>query len=86
MDERRFYARKQINTPARLYHPDLGRVDGVISDISDGGVAIKLNAFKNLNTDTIEASLLLRPINLDVLFSVSCIRQLKSEVALKFTE
>lgn len=86
MDERRFDARKQINTAVRLYHSALGRVDGVISDISDGGVAIKLNSFKDLNIDSRESSLFLRPINLDVLFSVSCIRQSKTEVAVKFLE
>jgi PilZ domain-containing protein len=86
MNERRFDIRKLINAPVRLYHPELGRVDGVINDISEGGAAIRLNSFKNLNIDMTEASLFLRPINLDVLYSVSCIRQTESEVAVKFLE
>ena len=86
MDERRFDARKQVNTAARLYHPELGRVDGIISDISDSGLAIKLNYYRDLNIDMTDSNLFLRPVNLDVLFSVSCIRQLKSEIALKFLE
>jgi len=86
MDERRFDTRKLVNTPVRLYHSELGRVDGVINDISGGGAAIKLNAFKDLKLDTAETSLFLRPINLDVLFSVSCIRQTESEVVVKFLE
>ena len=86
MDERRFDTRKLVSTPVRLYHSELGRVDGVINDISGGGAAIKLSSFKNLNIDSTEISLFLRPINLDVLFSVSCIRQIKSEVAVKFLE
>jgi len=86
MDERRFDTRKLVNTPVRLYHPELGRVDGVINDISGGGAAIKLNSFKDLKLDTTETSLFLRPINLDVLFSVSCIRQTESEVVVKFLE
>jgi len=86
MDERRIDTRKLVNTPVRLYHPKLGRVDGVINDISDGGAAIKLNSYKNLNFDAEEASLFLRPINLDVLFSVSCLRQKESNVAVRFLE
>lgn len=86
MNERRFDTRKLINTPVRLYHSALGRVDGITSDISDGGLAIRLSSFRNLDVDTTEAPLLLRPINLDVLFTVSCVRQIKSEVAVKFLE
>lgn len=86
MNERRFDTRKLVSTPVRLYHSELGRVDGVINDISGGGAAIKLNSFKDLKRDTTETSLFLRPINLDVLFSVCCIRQTKSEVVVKFLE
>ena len=86
MNERRFDIRKLVNTPVRLYHPELGRVDGVINDISGGGAAIKLNSFRDLNIELTETSLFLRPINLDVLFPVSCIRQTESEVAVKFLE
>ena len=86
MNERRFDTRKLVSTPVRLYHSELGRVDGVINDISGGGAAIKLNSFKDLKRDTTETSLLLRPINLDVLFSVCCIRQTESEVVVKFLE
>ena len=86
MDERRFDTRKLVSTPVRLYHSELGRVDGVINDISDGGAAIKLNSFKSLNVDTTENALFLRPINLDVLFPVSYLRQTESEVVVKFLE
>ena len=86
MNERRFDIRKLVNTPVRLYHPELGRVDGVINDISGGGAAIKLNSCRDLNIELTETSLFLRPINLDVLFPVSCIRQTESEVAVKFLE
>ena len=86
MDERRFDTRKLVSTPVRLYHPELGRVDGIINDISGGGAAIKLNSFKDLNIESMESSLFLRPINLDVLFPVSCIRQTDSKVAVKFLE
>ena len=86
MYERRFDIRKLINTPVRLYHPQMGRVDGVTKDISDGGVSIELNSFKNLNIDSHEKPLLLRPINLDVLFPVSCLRQTESKLVVKFLE
>ena len=86
MDERRIETRKLVSTPVRLYHSELGRVDGVINDISDGGAAIKLSSFKNLNLDAKEATLFLRPINLDVLFAVSCLRQKESDVVVQFLE
>jgi len=86
MDERRFDIRKLVNTPVRLYHSELGRLDGIINDISGGGAAIKLNSFKDLNLDSTKTSLFLRPINLDVLFPVSCLRQTESEVVVKFLE
>lgn len=86
MDERRIDTRKLINTPVRLYHPNLGRLDGVISDISEGGAAIKLNAFKDMNVKSTKIPLFLRPINLDILFSVSCLRQSKTMLAVKFLE
>lgn len=86
MKERRFNIRKLIKSSVRLYHPEFGRVDGVIKDISDGGAAIKLNLFKNMMVDSLEAPLLLRPMNLDVLFPVSCLRQTKSKLVVKFLE
>lgn len=86
MEERRIDTRRLLNTSVRLYHPALGRLDGVANDISEGGMAIKLSSFKDLNIDSEEAPLLLRPINLDVLFPVSCLRQTKSELVVKFLE
>lgn len=86
MDERRFDPRKLINIPVRLYHPERGRLDGITSDISEGGMAIKLNSYKDMNTDSVENPLLLRSINLDVLFPVSCLRQTESKLVVKFLE
>lgn len=86
MQERRFVERKLVNTPVRLYHPKLGRLDGISRDISDGGIAIKLNSYKMLNTDSTAPPIFLRPVNLDVLFPVSCLRQSKSRLVVKFLE
>lgn len=86
MDERRYDARKLMNAPVRLYHPEFGRVDGVSCDISKGGIAIMLNSFKDLDIDSSESPLLLRPINTDVLFPVSCLRQTESKLVVKFLE
>lgn len=87
MDERRIDIRKLINTPVRLYHPELGRLDGVTDNISDGGMAIKLNSFREMNLETSEEEpLLLRPINSDVLFPVSCLRLNDSNLVVKFLE
>ncbi|MDH5601583.1 MAG: PilZ domain-containing protein [Gammaproteobacteria bacterium] len=86
MLERRFDIRKIVNTPVRLYHPELGRFDGVTNDISDGGVALKLNSYANLLTEPPETPILLRCCNTDVLFPVSCLRQTESNLVVKFLE
>lgn len=86
MKDRRFDTRKLIKSSIRLYHPEFGRVDGVINDISEGGAAIKLHLFEDMHVDAVETPLLLRPINLDVLFPVSCLRQNHSNLVVKFLE
>jgi len=86
MDERRFDTRKQVETPVRLYHPRLGRLDGMTNDISVGGIAIKLNSFTDLLNDSTDTPILLRCCNSDVLFPVSCLRQAESKLVLKFLE
>ncbi len=86
MDERRSDIRKLVNTPVRLYHSELGRIDGMINDISGGGAAIKLKSHKVLDDGSDGCNLLLRPINLDVLFPVSFLRQTESNVVVRFLE
>ena len=86
MKERRFDTRRLVKNSVRLYHPVLGRVDGVMKDISGGGAAIKLNSSKDMYVDSIETPLLLRPINLDVLFPVALLRQTESRLAVQFLE
>ena len=86
MKERRFDTRKLVNSLVRLYHPAFGRSDGVMRDISKGGAAINLNSFKNMQVDFSEAPLLLRPINSDVLFPISFLRQNESVLVVKFLE
>ena len=86
MDERRSDIRKLVNTPVRLYHPELGRLDGMINDISDGGAAIKLKSHKVLKGVAEEQKLFLRPINLDVLFPVSYLRQTETNLVVQFLE
>ena len=84
MNERRLDTRKLINSTVRLYHPELGRVDGVIIDISEGGAGIQLNVFKDMSVECEESPLFLRPINLDVLFPVSFLRQNDLELVVRF--
>ena len=86
MAERRFDTRKIMNTPVRLYHPQLGRLDGMTNDISDGGIALKLNSYANLLLEPPEDPILLRCCNTDVLFPVSCLRQSDSKLVVKFLE
>jgi hypothetical protein len=86
MLERRIDTRKILNTPVRLYHPELGRFDGVTSDISGGGVALILNTYTNLLLEPPEDPILLRCCHTDVLYPVSCLRQTESNLVVKFLE
>ena len=86
MVEHRLDIRKILNTPVRLYHPELGCFDGITSDISGGGVALKLNSYANFLLEPPEDPILLRCCNTDVLFPVSCLRQTKAELVVKFLE
>jgi len=86
MNERRSELRKLVNTPVRLYHSELGRLDGMINDISGGGAAIKLKTYKALDNNSSNDNLLLRPINLDVLFPVSYLRQNETNLVVRFLE
>lgn len=86
MKERRFDSRKPVKSSVRLYHPTFGRSDGVMRDISKGGAAIELTCFKDMHVDSSESPLLLRPINSDVLFPVSFLRQNDSMLFVKFLE
>ena len=86
MLERRLATRKIVNTPVRLYHPELGRFDGMTNDISEGGIAMKLNSYINFLREQPEDPILLRCCNTDVLFMVSCLRQTESNLVVKFLE
>jgi len=86
MLERRIDNRKIVNTPVRLYHPELGRFDGMTNDISGGGVALKLNSYTNFLTEPPEDPILLRCCNTDVLYPVSCLRQTEFNLVVKFLE
>jgi len=85
MRERRFGIRKFSNAKVRLYHPTLGRLDGATKDISNGGIAVLLDDI-TLPLEDREITLFLRPVNLDVLFSVICLRQSESTLVFKFVE
>lgn len=86
MNERRFDIRKLVNTPVRLYHPEHGRLDGVTRDISYGGVAITLDTETAFDMESTECPILLRPMNSDVLFPVVYLRQMDSNLVVKFLE
>ena len=85
MKERRIDTRRIVNTQVRLYHPCHGRIDGVAKDISDGGMALELNSYKELSNSS-DMPLLLRPVNLDVLFTVAHLRQTDTELVVRFLE
>lgn len=85
MKERRLDVRRLVNMPVRLYHPCHGRIDGTARNISDGGMALELNSFKELSVSS-DMPLLLRPVNLDVLFTVVHLRQKDTALVVRFLE
>lgn len=86
MNERRIDPRKLLNTRVRLYHPEFGRLEGETHDICDGGVAVLLSRIPGGMMEPTETPLYFRTLNTDVLFPVSCLRQIKNGVVLKFLE
>lgn len=93
MAERRLHVRKLIDARVRIYHSLFGTLDGRIREISEGGCCVVLDAMPDTEDDLfaqVQASedefITLRPVNMDVVFRMSCIRKLKDGVILQFEQ
>ncbi len=93
MPERRLHARKLIDARVRIYHSLFGTLDGRIRDISEGGCCVVLDNMPDTEDDLfaqVQASedefITLKPVNMDVVFRMSCIRKLEDGVILQFED
>ncbi len=93
MSERRLYVRKLIDARVRIYHSLFGTLDGCIRDISEGGCCVTLDNIFEIGDDLFmqvqrseEEFVTLKPVNMDVVFRMSCIRKLDNGVVLQFED
>lgn len=93
MPERRLHVRKLIDARVRIYHSRFGTLDGCIRDISEGGCCVTLDNMPDTEEDLFvqvqcseDEFVTLKPINMDVVFKMSCIRKLDNGVILQFED
>lgn len=86
MNERRASYRHLVNLNVGLYHDDFGRIDGRIHDVSSGGMQVNLSTKIVLDKALQDAILTVKPVNMDVLFNMECLRVDGSFISLKFSE
>jgi len=93
MSERRLHVRKLIDAKVRIYHSLFGTLEGCIRDISEGGCCVSLDTAEVLSDDLIiqiqsceEEFVTMKPINMDVVFRMSCSRKRESGVVLQFED
>ncbi len=93
MSERRLHVRKLIDARVRIYHSCFGTLDGRIRDISEGGCCVTLDNMPETEGDLFvqvqrseEEFVTLKPVNMDVVFKMNCIRKLDDTVVLQFED
>jgi len=93
MPERRHHARKLIDAKVRVYHSLFGRLEGCIRDISDGGCYVAVDDMPDINDEMLvqlqcsdDEFVTLKPINMDVVFRMRCVRKLDDGVVLEFED
>ncbi len=93
MSERRLHVRKLIDARVRIYHSQFGALDGRIRDISEGGCCVTLDNLPDTEDDLFvqvqrneEEFVTLKPVNMDVVFKMNCIRKLDDTVVLQFED
>jgi len=93
MPERRLHMRKLIDAKVRIYHSLFGTLDGCIRDISEGGCSVSLDVAEELHDELfaqVQSSedefVTLKPVNMDVVFRMTCIRKLDDGVVLQFED
>ena len=86
MNERRLSPRQPIHLKVCLYHAGFGHFDGNIEDISSGGMHINVADSTAFNHKLSNEKLYVRPVNMDAIFDMQCLRVDKNAISLKFID
>ncbi len=86
MPERRLHPRQRLDARVRLYHPVHGTLDGRIRDLSSGGMFVTLERVPDIHPGNGDGRFLCKPMNMDAIFDMACIRLTAEGLALAFLE
>ncbi len=84
MNERRSSVRHLINLNVSLYHDEFGQIKGKISDVSSGGMLVEVYNTAVLNNKLSQERLQVKPVNMDVIFDMECLRVNSNVISLQF--
>ncbi len=82
MQERRKHNRHAVQARVKLYHPEFGAVDGVSSNISDGGVYVEVAEMPAVRPGEAVKMVLLDSRNPDFIFNCEVARVEEGALAL----
>lgn len=86
MNERRLTPRHLIHLKVSLYHDEIGHIDGRIEDVSSGGMHINVFSRSAFNHKLSHQQMYVRPVNMDTIFNMECLRVDDNTISLKFTD
>ena len=86
MQERRLHQRQRLDARVRLYHPVYGTLDGRIRDLSNGGMFVLLDPVPDVHPGNGDGRFQCKPMNMDAIFDMTCIRLTGEGLALAFLE
>lgn len=84
MNERRSSFRHLIYLNVSLYHDEFGQMSGKITDVSSGGMTVEIDNAASLNNKLCRERLLVKPVNMDVIFDMECLRVGSNIISLQF--
>ncbi len=93
MPERRHHIRTLIDARVRIYHSLFGALEGRIIDISEGGCCVVLENMPDIQDELLiqlqdneDEFITLRPVNMDVVFRMRCLRKRDDNMVLTFED
>jgi len=86
MDDRRLHPRRRVDARVRLYHTDYGIFEGMIHDVSPGGMRVLLEEVPPIVACNGDGRFQLEPRFMDVIFDMDCVRVTHDGIALVFSE
>ncbi len=84
MNERRASFRHVVCLGVNLYHDEFGQINGKIIDVSNGGMSVEVNNSATLNNKLSREHLFVKPVNMDVIFDMECLRVSSNAISLRF--